>query len=104
MKFAVLFTASGPIAILTSHESLTEPSLLEKFKSKGIAKFIAFQLPEDLARQRYGPRFDTVLKDVKESDDLRVLDFNGDRIFQLFRFSELGTPIHYEGEAASEAG
>ena len=31
-----------------------------------------------------------------ESDDLRVLDFNGDRAFRLFRFSELGPPIMYE--------
>jgi hypothetical protein len=97
MKFAVLFTAGGPIAILTSHQSLTDPALLEKFKSKGITKFIAHVLPEELARERYGTHFQAVLKDVKESDDLRVLDFNGDRIFQLFRFSELGQPTYHEG-------
>lgn len=96
MKFAVLFTASGPIAILTSHQTLTEPALIEKFKSKGINKFIAYELPEELARERYGTHFHAVLRDVKESDDLRVLDFNGDRIFTLFRFSDLGQPIYHE--------
>jgi hypothetical protein len=96
MKFAVLFTASGPIAILTSHQSLTEPALLEKLESKGITKFLAYELAEKLARERYGTHFQAVIKDVKESDDLRVLDFNGDRIFKLFRFSDLGQPIFHE--------
>ena len=31
-----------------------------------------------------------------ETDDLRVLDFNGQRVFQLFRFDELGSPILQE--------
>jgi hypothetical protein len=96
MKFAVLFTASGPIAVLTSHQSLTDPALIDKFKAKGIAKFIAYELPVELARERYGVHFDAVTKDVKESDDLRVLDFNGDRIFGLFGLKELGQPIFYE--------
>lgn len=97
MKFAVMFTASGPIAVLTSHQSLTDPALLDKFKAKGISKFIAHELPVELARDRYGAHFQAVLKDVKETDDLRVLDFNGDRIFGLFRFDELGQPIYHEG-------
>ena len=36
MKVAMLFTGSGPIVILTSHESITAPALLEKLKVKGI--------------------------------------------------------------------
>jgi hypothetical protein len=36
------------------------------------------------------------MRDLNESDDLRVLDFNGDRAFRLFRLAELGTPILYE--------
>jgi hypothetical protein len=31
--------------------------------------------------------------------DLRVLDFNGQRVFQLFRFEELGSPILQEQRA-----
>jgi hypothetical protein len=27
---------------------------------------------------------------------LRILDFNGQRVFQLFRFDELGSPILQE--------
>ena len=38
-----------------------------------------------------------VLRDLRETDDLRILDYNnGDRAFRLFRLSELGPPIHHE--------
>src|SRR5690349_19557357 len=102
MKAAMLFTGSGPLVILTSHSSLTDVVLLAKLRAKGIRKFIAYELPVDLTEQRYGGHFRAVLRDLSESDDLRVLDFNGDRAFRLFRLGELGTPIlHEEPERAA---
>lgn len=96
MKAFMLFTGSGPLVILTSHEAITEPALLEKFAAKGIDKFIAHEIPLDLARQRYGGHFDVVLRDLHQSDDLRVLDYNGERAFRLFRLAELGPAILHE--------
>ncbi|WJR81020.1 hypothetical protein [Bradyrhizobium sp. NP1] len=96
MKSHLLLTASGPLLILTSHESLHDPNLLQKLKHKGIGKFVAFEVPVSLARERYGGHFQAVESDLHETDDLRVLDFNGQRIFQLFRFDELGAPILQE--------
>ncbi len=40
-------------------------------------------------RQRYGGHFRVVMRDLNEADDLRVLDFNGERAFRLFHLSEL---------------
>jgi hypothetical protein len=96
MKTALLFTGSGPLVIATSHSSLTDPSLLEKLEAKGIDKFIAYELSLDLARQRYGGHFDIVMRDLHQTDDLRVLDFNGDRAFRLFHLKELTNPIMFE--------
>jgi hypothetical protein len=96
MRSHLLFTASGPLLILTSHESLNDPNLLEKLRHKGIGKFVAFEVPVPLARERYGGHFQAVESDLHETDDLRVLDFNGQRVFQLFRFNELGAPILQE--------
>ena len=96
MKSHLLLTASGPLLILTSHESLRDPNLLGKLKHKGIGKFVAFEVPVSLARERYGGHFQAVESDLHETDDLRVLDFNGQRVFQLFRFDELGAPILQE--------
>jgi hypothetical protein len=103
MKAALLFTGSGPIVILTSHASLTDPVLLLKLHAKGIDKFIAYELPLDLARDRYGQHFRVVLRDLSETDDLRVLDFNGQRAFGLFHLAELGTPTLYESNEAVAA-
>jgi hypothetical protein len=96
MKALVLFTGSGPVAVLTSHASVTEPRLLEQLQAKGIDRFLAYELPWDVARERYANHFQVVLNDLRESDDLRVLDFNGERVFRLFRIAELGQPIVYD--------
>ena len=50
MKSLLLLTASGPLLILTSHESLRDQKLLEVLKHKGIGKFVAFEVPMSLAR------------------------------------------------------
>jgi hypothetical protein len=96
MKAILLFTASGPLAILTSYDSAVAPGLLLKLRAKGIEKFIAYELPLELAKQRYGVHFEVVEQDVHESDDLRVLDYDGSRAFRLFRFDELGEPVFHE--------
>ena len=79
MKTAMLFTGSGPIVILTSHDSVTAPALLKKLEAKGIERFVAYEIPLELAKVRYGGHFSTVVNDLHESDDLRVLDYNGKR-------------------------
>ena len=96
MKAYMLFTGSGPLVVLTSHASITEGALLDKFRAKGIDKFIAYEIDTDVARQRYGGHFNVVLNDLHESDDLRILDYNGERAFRLFRLAEFGAPILHE--------
>ncbi len=102
MQALMLFGGSGPIVILTSHESATDPALVEKLKAKGLDKFIAHQIPLELARERYAGHFEVVMCDLRERDDLRVLDFNGERAFHLFHLTELGSPIMHEGETADD--
>jgi hypothetical protein len=103
MKAVLLFAGSGPLVILTSHASLTDPVLLGKLRAKGITKFIAYEVPIATAEERYGGHFHTVLRDLHESDDLRVLDFNGERAFRRFHLAELGEPIMHEERERSEA-
>jgi hypothetical protein len=96
MKTALLFTGSGPLVIATSYASLTDPRLLETLQAKGIDKFIAYELPLDLVRSRYAGHFEIAMRDLHQSDDLRVVDFNGERAFRLFHLNELGTPVMVE--------
>jgi hypothetical protein len=99
MHVFLLFTGGGALAILTSHASIEDPDLLAKLAGKGIDRFLAFEAPLALARARYGMHFDIVARSVAETDDLRVLDFDGARAARLFRFDEMsGLTLH---EAAS---
>lgn len=96
MHAFLLMAGSGPLLILTSHESIEDEKLLDKLLAKGIDKFVAYPVPEELARERYGGHYQVVVNDLHETDDLRVLDYNGERAFRLFRFDELGKARTHE--------
>ncbi|MFA7228119.1 MAG: hypothetical protein WC061_03705 [Melioribacteraceae bacterium] len=96
MKIGIFFTGSGPLVILTTYDSLTNPQFVTKLSSKGIKKFIAYEVPEKLVRERYGVHFDAVLNDLHQDDDARVIDFDGHNIFNHFSLKELGNPVLYE--------
>ena len=91
MKCYFLFTAIGPLVILTSYNSVTSPELLTRLGSKGVNKFIACEIPVELAKTRYGNHFNIVCQDLYEADDLRVLDYSGHRAFHMFRSVRLHT-------------
>ena len=103
MKTFLLLTGSSPLVILTSHESIENSTLLEKLLTMGIDKFIAFEVPFEMAKQRYGWHFNVVANDLHETDDLRILDYNGDRAFKLFSFSELGEAHIHEPTTQGQA-
>ncbi len=96
MKAGIFFTGTGPILILTSYDALNDPKLVEKLALKGIKKYIAYEVEEDLVKQRYGKHFNVILGDLKQTDDLRVLDYDGHHVFYNFSLNEIGQPIYYE--------
>ncbi|HMA84453.1 MAG TPA: hypothetical protein VKN73_02040 [Desulfosalsimonadaceae bacterium] len=96
MKAAILFTGSGPILILTSYDSLVSNDLINKLNIKGIKKFIAYELPTDVVKDRYGKHYSVIMGDLKQADDLRVLDYDGHHVFYNFSFKDLGDPVYYE--------
>ena len=96
MNAALIFTGSGPLLILTSYASLDDPNFIKKLSLKGIQKFIAYELPVTLVQEKYGTLFNAIMNDVRQTDDLRVLDYNGHHVFYNFSFKDLGNPILYE--------
>jgi len=96
MKAGIIFTGSGPILILTSYDSFTNKDIVDKLKAKGIKKFVVRELPVDLVKTKYGQHYNVVLGDLKQTDDLRVLDYNGHNVFYNFSFKEMGPPTYYE--------
>jgi hypothetical protein len=100
MHVFFLFTGSGPLVILSSYASVEDPSLLRKLASKGIEKFLAYEIPLSLAKERYAKHFEMVCRDLSQTDDLRVLDYNGQRALHLFTFGEMGTPVTHEPDGS----
>jgi hypothetical protein len=96
MKAGIYFTGSGPILILTSYDSLTDPKLVAKLGAKGIKKFITYEVPVDALPKKYGQHYNVVLGDLHQEDDLRVLDYDGHHVFLSFSFKDLGPPMHHE--------
>jgi len=96
MKAAIIFTGSGPILVLTSYENLSDTDFINKLSQKGITKWLAAEVPLALCKQKYGGHYEVILKDVKQEDDLRVLDYNGFNVFHNFAFSTWGKEYRHE--------
>ena len=96
MKAGIFFTGTGPILLLTSYGELNDSTLVAKLAQKGIKKYIAYEIPEALVKEKYGRQFDVIMGDLKQTDDLRVLDYDGHHVFYNFSLSELGNPVFHE--------
>jgi hypothetical protein len=96
MKAGIFFTGSGPILLLTSYDSLTDPSLVKKLAMKGIKKFVAYEVSEEMAKEKYGNHYHVIMEDLDQEDDLRILDYDGHHIYNIFSFKDLGEPLYYE--------
>jgi len=96
MKAGLIFTGTGPILILTTYDSFKDEKLVQKLASKGINKFIACDLPLETVKKKYGNHYAVVMGDLKQTDDLRVLDYNGYNVFYNFTFAEMGKPVYHE--------
>jgi len=96
MKAGIIFTGTGPILIVTTYDSLKDPQLISKLEAKGIRKYIASELSLERVKEKYGNHYNVVMGDLKQSDDLRVLDYNGYNVFHNFSFSMMAEPIYIE--------
>ena len=96
MKAALIFTGSGPIVVLTSYEAFNDPLFIKKMDAKGIRKFIAYEIDLDSVQKKYGKHFEIVMGDLHQTNDLRVLDYDGHHIFRLFTLSRLSSPIYHD--------
>lgn len=96
MKTGIFFTGTGPILLMTSYESFKDKNFITKLSSKGIKKFVAYEIAENKVKEKYGQRYKSVLGDLKQTDDLRVLDYDGHHVFYNFPINDFGEAITHE--------
>jgi hypothetical protein len=53
-----------------------------------------------MVKQKYGKHFNVILGDLSQSDDLRVLDYDGHHVFYNFSLNEIGKPVYHESQDA----
>jgi hypothetical protein len=96
MRSFLLLTQTGPVLLLTKCSSITEAGLVDLLSGRGIEKFIAFEVPVSKVHNLYGVPFEVVAADIDHGRDMRILDYNGQHIFESFSFDELGTAVAFE--------
>ena len=96
MKAGIIFSGTGPILILTSYGALDDPNLKKKLESKGIKKYLAFEIDDSIVQEKYGKHYNIIMNDLHQTDDLRVLDYDGHHVFYNFPFSDFGDPVYKE--------
>lgn len=100
MKGILVFSGTGPLLILSSYERIDDPRLVARLEAKGLRKFIAYEIPIDRCRDLYGYTYRDIVADLERQDDIRVLDFDGHRIFLNFSLRDLGVPFVHERASA----
>jgi hypothetical protein len=68
---------------------------LKSLERKGLKNSLLTKFRLVLPKSGMEPFFDRE-GDLRETDDLRVLDEDGDHVFKLFRFDEFGSSLVYE--------
>ncbi len=96
MKAGIIIDGAGSILILTTCESFDDSQLVDALRRKGITKYIAFEVPVDLVQKNYGKHFAVVLADRQQMDILRVVDVDGQRIFNNFPLQSFNRPVCHE--------
>ena len=90
VRAVIVFTGTGPLLILNSYPSSNDPGFVNKLKTKGIMKFISFEVPIEQCKDIYGSTFDVIAEDLQKKNDLRILDFDGHHIFDSFCLKKAG--------------
>lgn len=104
MKAGIIITGSGSILALTSADNFESPDFVKALGEKGIYKYIAFEVSEEVVRKRYGQHYRVAMSDRKQLDLLRIVDVDGQRIFKNFDLAGLSGPVlHDEAREISRA-
>ena len=98
MKGILVLSGSGPLLLLSSYATIDDPGLIAKLRAKGLAKFLAWEVPVDNLRDLYGYTFRDIAQQLEQRDDMRVLDFDGHRIFLNLSLRDLGEHILFEDQ------
>jgi hypothetical protein len=89
----LIVSGSGPMLLLTSYPGPDDARLVEQLRLRGVSRFLAYEIPVEIVRERYPESFERVALDLAAVEEARVLDYNGHQIMAKFARAELGQPL-----------
>ncbi len=98
VKGILVLSGSGALLLLSSYPAVDDPRLIAKLRAKGLAKFLAWEVQVGHLRDLYGYTFRDIAEELASRDDMRVLDFDGHRIFLNLSLRDLGDHILFEDD------
>lgn len=94
----MIFTGTGPILVVSRLAAGADGAEARAIlQSKGIDRYLAFEVSSEVAERRYGTRFHSAVQRLASDHDLRVVDLDGHHVFASFSFAEMGTPQYVGG-------
>ncbi len=92
----LLLTEVGPLLVLSSYADLGERGAVDNLRRKGFGKFVAYHAPLERVRQLYGAQYGAVHAELERTAGLRILDFDGSRVFRNFSLDQIDQPSCHE--------
>jgi hypothetical protein len=101
MKTFMVFTGTGPIMLVTRLQEMDVEEARAHMESKGIKKYIAYEVPFTRAEERYGTRLRAAIDRLAHEQDIRVFDVDGHHVFMNFDFTEMGEPVYVDSRLST---
>ena len=95
MRAYVVFSSTEPVLVVSRQPIRSRP-VLDELRRIGCLKFIAREVPIEQVRCLYGRQYDIIEEAIARGCPLRVLDYNGRRIFRWLPFSDFGPAYQKE--------
>lgn len=102
MKAYVVFSSNEP-ALVVTRQTIRSRETVNGFRRIGCEKFFAREVPVDLVRNLYGHQCDVIEESLGQACGLRVLDYNGRRIFRYLPLEDLGPAYRCELTSPTDA-
>lgn len=92
----LVMTEGGPILVVILGSDVERSVLQSELQRRGYEKFISWVVPSDDVREKYPDRFDVIATLLDADQPLRVLDYDGQRVFRSVSLERLGDQFRTE--------
>ncbi len=90
MTAYLVFTAAGPVLVVSSCSSIMDERVVGFLRRRGFARFLAYEVPLECVRRAYGEPFEVIAAELATGMAARVLDYDGRHIFASVPLADLG--------------